>query len=125
MRWFILALFFPLYMAWVDGSAYPFAFFITITGMVIYVPIAFISDRIEKKKIAEIEAMTFRDRMLLYQEWPTRNSFEPDKIEPGTFVPRPLAILAQVGLGWFFAGIITVILMWLGFVEEGMTLCLS
>ena len=120
MIWFILALFFPLYIAWVDGSAYPFAFFTTITGMVIYVPIAFISDRIEKKKIAEIEAMTFRDRMLLYQERPTRYLFHPDEIEPGTFVPRPLAILGQVGLGWFFAGIITAILMWLGFVEEGM-----
>ena len=118
--WLILSLFSLLYMAWTEGSAYPVAFFVTIMGMVIYVPIAFISDRIEKKKIAKIEAMTFRDRMLLYQESPTRIWFEPDKIEPGTFVPRPLAILGQVGLGWFFAGIITVILMWLGFVEEGM-----
>ncbi len=107
--WFVFSLFVPLFCAWTGGSTYSFELFLTLTGALLYVPIAFVADRIEKIKIAKLKAAA--EGQILFQ-------FDPDEIEPGTFVPRPLAVIGQIGLGWMLSGIITIILIWVGFIER-------
>ena len=105
MMWLVLALFTPIFVAWTEGSTYPFAFSVTITGVVLY--IAFIG----------LEGKYIKMRTPETPEIYKRLNITP-RIDTTELVPRWVVYIGLTGAGFIPAGIITAILLWAEVIEN-------
>lgn len=101
MSWFILALIIPILVAWRNGSTYAFGFSVAGAGIILYfVNIFLIRANIMKRAPKTLEN----------ESWETT---------AGTgIVPRWVSVIGLIGMGFISAGLIVVLLLWLGIITN-------
>ena len=104
MMWIILALFIPIYIAWVEGSSYAGESLLIIVGVIQYIIFCVLETFYIKRRTPESP--------LIYK----RLNITP-RIDVTELVPRWVVVIGLIGAGLVPAGIINIILLWCGIIE--------
>ena len=123
---FILALFVPICIAWVEGSSYAFGASVTVVGIVFIV----VGTMLEKTHRKKITSQMPEKQKEIYEKLGMSSSqiriyttlnvtpWWLDPIEPLDFVPKWIIAMELVGFGFVPAGIVTTILLWVELIEN-------
>ena len=102
MWWPILAFFMPIYVAWTEGSTYAFGASVIAVGVALIMIGIALQKAYLRKTIPHLQ-----------------EARRIDPIEPlEDFAPRWMVFVVMTGMGFVPSGIVTIILLWFGVIEN-------
>ena len=113
MSWFILALVIPVLVAWAEGSTYAFGFSIAGVGLALYFSSKFLTI-----KYIDKQAPRLFDIDIALGPPPPGKEYLWEKTAGTSIVPRWVSLLGLIGMGLIPAGLIVLILLWLGVITN-------